>query len=227
MGLFGVIGKMAGSKVLGKVEEELTKKQNREQTIKYCNYINNNMPRVCKLITDLEDETKTLIDTISSMKSVKISFKEKGNLRKIKAKADKNLQYLYLARDFFTALAKNISGIVLSNEELMLVSKFAPFFDGVPVLDIDEETDDSLLGSFKEIEQELREAFVSSKKSSTYFDFEDYLSRYDEKIEDLIVPDINSSIESFQKAMSAQDTATMSAENQNSVVCTPVTELSD
>ena len=43
MGLFGAIGKMAGSKVVEKVEGELTKKQNREQTSGYCNYIKNNM----------------------------------------------------------------------------------------------------------------------------------------------------------------------------------------
>ena len=41
MGLFGMIGKMAGSKVVEKVEDELTKKQNREQTSKYCTYIKN------------------------------------------------------------------------------------------------------------------------------------------------------------------------------------------
>lgn len=39
MGIFGVLGKMAGSKVIEKVEDELTKKQNREQTSGYCNYI--------------------------------------------------------------------------------------------------------------------------------------------------------------------------------------------
>lgn len=31
MGIFGTIGKIAGSKVVGKVEDELTKKQNRER----------------------------------------------------------------------------------------------------------------------------------------------------------------------------------------------------
>ena len=32
MGIWGALGKMAGSKVIEKVESELTKKQNREQT---------------------------------------------------------------------------------------------------------------------------------------------------------------------------------------------------
>ena len=39
MSILGTLGKMAGSKALEKVEDELTKKQNREQTSSYCNYI--------------------------------------------------------------------------------------------------------------------------------------------------------------------------------------------
>lgn len=207
MGILGMIGKMAGSKVVETVENELTKKQNREQTKSYCNYINNNFAHVCKLIADLNGETKELIDIVASKKGIKLSFKEKGEFRKTKEKAEKNLQYLYLARDFFTALAKNASGLILKNEELMLVTKFAPFFDGVPVLDIDEDdnSDDSLLGAFKEVGQELKEAFISAKKNPNHFDFEEYMSRYDEKIENYTMPDIDSAIESFKSAMATQE----------------------
>ncbi len=207
MGLFGTIGKMAGSKVFEKVEGELMKKQNREQSGGYCNYIKTNIVRICKLIAELEGETKALISSISSLKGVKLSFKEKGEFRKLKDKADKNLKYLYLTRDFFTALSKNASGLMLNDEESMLVTKFAPFFDGVPVLDIDndEDFDDSLLGAFKEVGQELKETFISSKKSTTHFDFDDYLYRYDEKIEEYIMPDIDSAIESFKNAVSVQE----------------------
>lgn len=207
MGLFGTLGKMAGSKVFEKVEGELMKKQNREQSGGYCNYIKTNIVRICKLIAELEGETKTLVSSVSSLKGVKLSFKEKGDFRKLKDKADKNLKYLYLTRDFFTALSKNASGLMLNDEEIMLVTKFAPFFDGVPVLDIDddEDSDDSLLGAFKEVGQELKEAFISSKKSTTHFDFDDYLYRYDEKLEEYIMPDIDSAIESFKNAMSVQE----------------------
>lgn len=45
MGIFGVIGKMAGSKIVEKVEDELTKKQNREQTSGYCKYIRTNVKK--------------------------------------------------------------------------------------------------------------------------------------------------------------------------------------
>lgn len=94
-----------------------------------------------------------------------MSFREKSDLRKAKDKANKNLEYLYLVRDFFTVLAKSASGLILKTDEFMFLNKFVPYFDGVPVLDIDEESsDDSLLGAFKEVGQELKETFVSSKK---------------------------------------------------------------
>lgn len=208
MGIFGAIGKMAGSKIVDKVEDELTKKQNREQTSGYCKYIKTNLVRISKMIADLENETKTLIEQIQANKGVKLSFREKGDFRKTKEKANKNLEYLYLVRDFFTALAKNASGLILKNEELMLVTKFAPYFDGVPVLDVDddEDSDDSVLGAFKEVGQELKEAFISSKKGSNHFDFDEYLYRYSEKIKEYILPDIDSAIESFNSAMAAQET---------------------
>ena len=210
MGIWGALGKMAGSKVIEKVESELTKKQNREQTSGYCNYIKSNLVRICKQIAELENETTTLIGEISALKGMKLSFKEKGAFRKTKEKAENNLKYLYLARDFFTALAKNASGLILSNEELDLVIKFAPFFDGVPVLDMydDEDSDDSVLGVFKEVGQELKEAFISSKKGSKKFDFDEYLYRYDEKIDEFIMPDVSSTVENFKNMMVAQETPT-------------------
>ena len=204
MGLFGMIGKMAGSKVIEKVEDELTKKQNREQTKKYCTYIENNIDRVCKLLTDLQVETQSLISEILSQKGTKISFREKGILKKTQEKATKKLQYLYLSRDFFTALSKNATGIALQNEELLLVSKFAPYFDGVPVLDMDDEDrDDSLWGEIKAIGEELKSEFVSSNKISKHLNFEEYLRRYEGKLNEYEMPDIEGAIDSFKNAMAA------------------------
>ncbi len=228
MDILGVIGKMAGSKVLEKVGNELTKKQNQEQSLGYCNYIKTNLVRICKLIGEMEGETKSLISNVSSMKGIKMSFKEKGEFRKTKDKAEKNLKYLYLIRDFFTALSKNASGLILTNEEQLLVVKFAPFFDGVPVLDVDDEDyDDSLLGAFKEVGQELKEAFVSSKKSTTHLDFDDYLYRYDEKMEEYVMPDIDSAIESFKSAMSIQEAPTTAEADKASAEATSVATSSE
>lgn len=172
------------------------------------------MARISSMIAELDGETRALIAKVNASKGVKLSFKEKGEFRKTKEKAEKSLTYMYLARDFFTTLAKNASGLILKNEELMLVVKFAPYFDGVPVLDIDddEDSDDSVLGAFKEVGQELKEAFISSKKDSKHFDFDEYMYRYEEKLEEYIIPDINASIESFKSAMAPQEpTATATA----------------
>lgn len=206
MGLFGILGKVAGSKIVEKVEDEFTKKENQKQTVKYCVYIKNNIDRIRKSITDLQNETQNIINEISSMKDVKLSFKEKGNFKKTKEKAYTNLQYLYLSRDFFAALSKNASGLELQNEELLLVAKFAPFFDGIPVLDLeDEEEDDSVLGMFKELGEEMMSIFVSSKKKTTHFDFIEYLYRYEGNLEEYLIPDVNSAIESFQNAITNQN----------------------
>lgn len=207
MGLLGMIGKMAGSKVVEKVGSELTKKQNREQANKYCTYISNNLARISNALFDLQSETQELVGNFSSVKGFKLSFKERGDFKKAKNKATKNLQYLYLSRDFFTAISKNASGLSLQNEELMLISKFAPYFDGVPVLDmVDDDSDDSLLGTFKEARQEIMAAFVSPPKNPNHFDFSEYLYRYKAKLDEYIFPDVASAIESFKNAMEAQDT---------------------
>ena len=233
MGIFGGLGKMTASKVIEKVKDEVTKKQNCEQTSRYCNYIKNNMDCVCGLIAELESETRALIAKVNASKGVKISFgknlllsiKKKGEFRKTKEKAEKNLTYMYLARDFFTALAKNASGLILKDEELMLVIKFAPYFDGVPVLDIDddEDSDDSILGEIRQEVKELKEEFISSKKGSNNFDFDEYMYRYEEKLEDYIIPDINSAIERFKSAMPAQEPATVTTATAAGAPMTSVT----
>ncbi|MBP3392696.1 MAG: zinc ribbon domain-containing protein [Clostridia bacterium] len=210
MGVFGVIGKIASSNVIERVEYELTKKQNREQTSKYCTYIENNVDRIHNFLTDLCSETQNIIEGNLSKKGSKLFFFGKGEVKKNKEQVKKNLQYLYLSRDYFTILSKNASGIALKNEELILVLKFSPYFDGVPVLDIDDEDcDDSLIGSFKEIGQELMSALVSSKFKSKHFDFAEYLSRYDEQIEKYEMPNIDAAIGNFKNTMTTLKESTV------------------
>ncbi len=218
MGLFDILSKKNGSKGVENLDEEAVKRQNRAQTSQYCDYIKSNFARVCQLLSDLKSDTQELINHISSKKGVKLSFREKGDLRKIKEKANQNLQYLYLSRDFFIALSKNASGIALQSEELTLVTKFAPYFDGVPVLDVDDESDESVLGAFKEVGRELRSAFISTPKASKHFDFEDYMCRYEEKLDEFVMPDIDSPIASFRNVTSAQETPTATPQTKN-VVC--------
>jgi ribosomal protein L40E len=221
MGILGIIGKVAGSKIIGKVEDELTKKQNREQTSQYCIYMKTNIASIRKLLEELEGETKNLVSQIKSTKGIRISFRGKSELRKVKDRATECLRYLYLSKDFFICLSKNASGVALRNEELMLVIKFSPYFDGVPVLKLSEE-DDSLLGQLNEVREEFRAIFVSSKKSASYFNFEEYLERHKEKIEEYTIPDVMGAISSFENAMALLEVQSSATENTN-VVSTSAT----
>ena len=218
MGLFDILGKKNGSKPTEDLDEESIKRQNRAQTCQYCDYIKSNFARVSKLLSDLKNDTQELVSQISAKKGVKMSFREKGDLRKVKDKANKNLQYLYLSRDFFTALAKNASGILLQSEELTLVTKFAPYFDGVPVLDVEDDAEESVLGAFKEVGRELRSAFIASPKASKHFDFEDYMCRYEEQLDDFVMPDIDSAIASFRNVTSVRESSS-AAPQTKTVVC--------
>ena len=184
------------------MEDELTKRQNREQTSKYCDYIKNNIARINKFLDDLKNDTEILVDEIFSSKGFKFSLKEIGKIKNIKKKVKINLQYLYLSRDFFILLSKNASGIVLQNEEMMLVKKFAPYFDGTPVLELnEEEKDDSVLGALNEIKEEFMSAIISNKKSWKDFTFEDYMCRYEKMVNEYEIPDIDGAIESFKTIM--------------------------
>lgn len=225
MGLLGMVGKMAGTTILKRVEENIDKKQNREQTSKYCIYIKNNLVKICEFIATLQDDTQTIIREISSAEGLRMSFWEKREFAKTKKDAITNLQYLYLIRDFFTILSKNASGITLSNEELVLIQKFAPFFDGVPVLNLPEEEDDSLFGEFREIKKEF---FGPSKKDYRELSLEEYVSKYIDKINIYEIPDVYSAIENFQNAMAYLESAASenidNNEEQKSTVTEPTVE---
>ena len=226
MGIINTVKKIAGTKVVEKIEDKLNKKQNQEQADSYCIYINNNITRIRKLIAELSNETQSLITNLSSIKGFTISIKQKNNFRDIQGKIITNLMYLYLSRDFFTTLSKSISGVVLSNKELLLVIKFAPFFDGTPVLYLsDENNDDSLLGAFKEIGQELKSAFISTKSKSTKLNFEEYLSRYQEQFENYIIPDVGSAIDNFENAISNREESFSLKKNSNTIDTFPPEEI--
>ena len=222
MGLISTIGKVATSKIIEKVEDNIAKKHNREQTIKYAKHIKNSIVRIRYDVDSLQKETKLLIDLIISKKDIKMTFKEKEKYRNLEEKASTNLKYLYLSRDFFMVLAKNINGVELNDEELMLVIKFAPYFDGTPVLSIENERDYSFLGELKDLGREFKSTFVSSKVGAKQFNLSEYLNRHNSKISELYIPDINSAIESFEKVMSLHENSRSLDDDATAGIETPV-----
>lgn len=183
-------------------KEELKRKQIQEEVNAYLEYTKLNINPICKVILELKNETIESIEKIKSLEGQKLGFKEKGEFRKLKDKALDNIRYLYLSKDYFSALTKLSSGLLLKIEQSKLVIKFAPYFDGKPVLDLEDEyedDDDSVLGAFKEIGKELKEAFVSSTSSFSLYEYVE--DNYGEQIEDFKLPDVDIVIDTFKKSI--------------------------
>lgn len=154
----------------------------------------------------LKSEIENSLEKISIEKNNKLSFKERGQLKKEKNDAERKLEYLYLSKDYLLFLTKYANGVSLDEEQSNLILKFSRFFDGVKVIDLeeqygDDEDDDSVMGAFKEVAAEFKEAFYKSKKKIQKFSFIEYLEKYySEEVSDLKVPKIDFVIDSFRNS---------------------------
>ena len=99
MGIFGVIGKMAGSKIVEKVEDELTKKQNREQTSGYAKYYKNTFVQAYMN----EDDTRTRTSHLNQLRGYLLDSEFEGG--KIGA-----LLYPMVNNDLKTGKVQRIKG---------------------------------------------------------------------------------------------------------------------
>lgn len=173
---------LAKEKMEKKEAKKMLKEQKRiemiEQAKTVSNYTANNFQSFYDVVSNLVIETRKLISNIND---TKLSNKEK---RKSKETAKENLNYLYLAKEYFVFVNKIENGLTLTDNQYIYVNKFHPFFDGTKVI-ITEE-DDSLFGAFKEVGREFVGAFVSS---ASMFSFEDYLKNYEDQIKKYIIPD--------------------------------------
>lgn len=172
------------------------------------NYAKNNYESICERINSLYDRTSNLIRKINDLKSHRLSKDEKKQLAEAQEEASENLEYLYLAKDYFVFLTRLGNGMALKNEQMLLVVKFSAFFDGAAVLtdeDNEEDEDDSLLADFKEFGRDLKEMFVSSKKKLSEFSLREYVEdKYCDEINDLELPDTKDTIVAFKKLTNMQ-----------------------
>lgn len=183
-------------------KEEYKRKQMQEEVNGYLEYTKLNFERICSIVNDLKEDTISLIQKIKSYEGRKLGFKEKGELRKNSEKAKDNLRYLYLIKDYFVAVTKLSTALPLKLEQCYLIIKFGPYFDGTPVLDLDDDDyDESNMGVFKMIGETFKEAFIGGSSQST-FDFNSYLyERYNDQIEAYKVPDVDSVIVTFKNSI--------------------------
>ena len=173
------------------------------------NYAKNNYASMREKVSSLYNETSELINKINDLKSHRLSRDEKKQLLEAQEKVPEKLEYLYLAKDYFIFLNRLANGMALKNEQMLLLVKFGAFFDGVDVLsDEDEDVDYSLLADFKEIGRDFKEMFVSSKKKLSDFNLRDYVEeKYCDEIDDLKLPDIETTLNTFEKLANKENTS--------------------
>lgn len=175
----------------------------------YLSHVSQNFEIIEKKILELRLEIQTQIKEIKAESNKKNGiFGLKKNNNK-KYECQKKLSNLYLANDFLNCLVQHHNGISLSDDKKVLVIKFAPFFDGVDVLQVEDNEWTTLLTR------------ITATKVGR-FKFEKYLERnHRDNILDLKLPDIDSTISSFKAIMSAievEPLKTESVDNDSNLV---------
>lgn len=207
-----------------KIEQKNNDQKQRSEDIKgVLRYVGSNIDAFESQLDSLSAETEKLIGSLESINGYGRATKR--TQRNTTEKIEENINYIHLSKTFFSFLSKVAIGIKLTENQYIFIEKFFPFFDGIKVLsdDYSNEEDDSLLGAFKEVGIELASAFVSVKKS---FTFDDYLLEFDESTNNYTIPDYKTSISSFRKAYSQNDSTSSPedhkdpANTSNTTVCT-------
>lgn len=182
------------------------------------NYTVDNHDLVYSTINNLYDRCSSLkerIDSVAAAASAKIVGHElraiKRDAKTAETEARTKFKYLYLAKDYLTYLTTFANGLGLSESQLMLIIKFAPFFSGVSVLeneengDLNESESESLLTEFKSIGLDMASMFVpirSNNLETKNFSFESYLEQfYERQLQRFELPDIAAVTTLFEKAV--------------------------
>ncbi len=177
-------------------------------------------------ITKIE-ELDSILENTTNKSDIKATKKSRNNL--FYETTDK-LYYLYLAKDFFSIMAMHESHIAIKEEKVLLVNKFLPFFNGEPVLEEgygteEDEDDDSVLGAFKEVGKEIKEAFVSSSKENSKklsrFSLTEYSYKYSDKVDALVLPPVDDAITAFLKAIDEDNYSNILTQSNRVVESSP------
>lgn len=202
------------------VEKEKLKQQNAQierATISTSNtgaYVKANFEIYIERVETLLTETKNLISKFKTMEENKLKWKERVEASGYKNQARENLEYLYLAKEFFSLADKAVSGITLTKNQNTFVYKFLPFFDGRKVLEEGYvEEDHSVLGEVVEVFKDFASDLISIKQKKT-FNFDDMLSAYSGQIDKFIIPDFGLVFKKIRKDVSANTSVTNQSETK-------------
>lgn len=205
-------------------EKNQIRKQQQENAQGVMRYVRSNIDVITSQLDALAEETQILVSSAESI--VGYDRASRKSKQDITEKIEDNLKYLYLSKTFFSLLSKVTTGMNLTDNQYIFIERFHPFFDGIKVLseDYNNDTDDSVLGMFKEVGNEFAQVFVSNKKP---FSFDDYLIDFEERANKYEIPDYKASIQLFIRTYSNNETNKDSANNEksnnnstNTIVCT-------
>lgn len=216
-------------------ESELNRKQEKSSAVEgYLKYCKNNFEIIKNKVLALKKEIEIEVSSLKSTENVKLGFKENNQRKKDKALCESKLKYLYLSKDFLLFMSKYAIGINLNEDQSTLIIKFSRYFDGIQVIEVeengedydDEDADDSVAGMFKDVAKEFKEVFYKSKSSSKKYEFfmMEYLEKYyDDRIDQLEIPEIDTVIETLKKALFDSNDDKVSkepvVETQNIIQC--------
>lgn len=175
-------------------------------------FTKDNFVKIKGMAISLKNEVCDMNAEINNIDSTETnSRKEYKELQKEKNKIIESvrlkLEYLYLINDYLINVMNYAYGFSLNAAQKDFVTRFVPYFNGVPIIENERlmlENGDSMADEFKAMGQEFAGMFAPSasvRKLHVY----DYLMKHESSIDSFVVPQIESSLESLEKAIKAKE----------------------
>jgi hypothetical protein len=165
-------------------------------------YTKNNMGYIFSVVRSLRDDCLYIKDRMeeAQLQISNASFREKRQIKKDMIETKKIAYYkfgcLYLSKEYLLLLSMFANGLVLNDVQSGFIVKFAPFFSGVKVLEIEDtdiEEDDETIRTINRTNVDA--------KSGCNLDLSEFLMVYfKEQLARFVLPDIEEAFQLFTKA---------------------------
>lgn len=170
--------------------------------------VKENYSRVYRNIVELCDSCSSIKNELEYARKTKKSLIDSRRMKsdeidELEYKSFREFSYLYLSKDFFSALSYYVSGQTLNRKQMALIVKFAPYIvNQQPVLSIRDEEDESLMEMFADVGRMYKEVFVGTKDDKKPFKLQEYVgSLYADKIEEMKLIEVDVIVELYQSTV--------------------------
>ena len=192
-----------------------------DQVTDILEYTTNNSTFIISRIRSLQNECISIMDQINqsanSSMQAGASFWDKRLMKKAMketdAQATVRFQYLYLCKDYLSFLSMHANGLLLTDLQSAFILKFAPFFSGVPVLQI-QQNNNCPEDGFSEQSVKI----INTKNgvgAYSDFSFVSYLNYYYKaQLRNYILPDIDGTIQLLTNAINKRRNALLKGSSQ-------------